>query len=97
MLTSERQQVILNLLEEKDTIKIQEIIDITNASESTVRRDLTELENEHKLKRVHGGATVLGRKLHELSVLDKTSKNIQEKKNWQNSLLQSFKRVIVFL
>lgn len=80
MLTSERQQVILNLLEEKDTIKIQEIIDITNASESTVRRDLTELENEHKLKRVHGGATVLGRKLHELSVLDKTSKNIQEKK-----------------
>lgn len=79
MLTSERQQVILNLLEEKNTIKIQEIIEVTNASESTIRRDLTELENESKLKRIHGGATILGRKLHELSVLDKTSKNLQEK------------------
>lgn len=80
MLTSERQQVILSLLEEKDTVKIQEIIEVTNASESTVRRDLTELESEHKLKRIHGGATILGRKLHELSVIDKTSKNLQEKK-----------------
>lgn len=79
MLTSERQQVILNLLEEKNTIKIQEIIEVTNASESTIRRDLTELENESKLKRIHGGATILGRKLHELSILDKTSKNLQEK------------------
>lgn len=80
MLTNERKQVILSLFEGKDTVKIQEVMDITNASESTVRRDLTELENEGKLKRIHGGATVIGRKLHELSVVDKTSKNIQEKK-----------------
>lgn len=80
MLTNERQQVILDLLKEQETVKIQEIVDVTNASESTIRRDLTELENAHKLKRIHGGATVLRRKLHEPSLLDKTTKNIQEKR-----------------
>ena len=79
MLTTERQQVILRLLAEKQTIKIQEIVEVTNASESTIRRDLTELENEHKLERIHGGATVNGRKIHELSILDKSAKNLLEK------------------
>lgn len=79
MLTNERQQIILNLLEEKQTIRIQEVIDVTNASESTIRRDLTELENARKLERIHGGATIRGRRLHELSVLDKTAKNLHEK------------------
>ncbi len=79
MLTNERQQTILHLLEERQTIKIQEIVEVTNASESTIRRDLTELENERKLERIHGGATVRGRKIHEPSILDKTTKNIHEK------------------
>lgn len=79
MLTNERQQVILNLLAEKQTIKIQDVVELTNASESTIRRDLTELENDHKLERIHGGATTRGRKLHEPSITDKTSKNLQEK------------------
>ena len=79
MLTNERQQVILNLLAEKQTIKIQEVVEITNASESTIRRDLTDLENEHKLERIHGGATISGRKLHEPSISDKSSENLQEK------------------
>lgn len=79
MLTSERQKVILNLLAEKQTIKIQDVVELTNASESTIRRDLTELENDDKLERIHGGATISGRKLHELSISDKASKNLQEK------------------
>lgn len=79
MLTNERQDMILNLLAEKQTVKIQEIVDVTNASESTIRRDLTELENAHKLERIHGGATRRQRKLHELSISDKTAKNLQEK------------------
>ena len=79
MLTNERQEVILNLLTEKHTVKIQDIIEATNASESTIRRDLTELENQHKLERIHGGATICDRKLQELSISDKSSRNLQEK------------------
>ena len=79
MLTNERQEIIMNLLAEKQTIKIQDVVEATNASESTIRRDLTELENQHKLERIHGGATVSERKLQEMSITEKSSRNLQEK------------------
>jgi DeoR family transcriptional regulator, fructose operon transcriptional repressor len=80
MLTEERHRIILDLLKEKGAIKIQEITELTEASESTIRRDLTQLEEEKFLKRVHGGASILQGKLKELTVSEKTSKNLQEKK-----------------
>lgn len=56
MLTDERYQVILNLLEQQEIVKTQEIIDKTGSSESTIRRDLSTLENQGLCVRVHGGA-----------------------------------------
>lgn len=79
MLTEERHRIILDLLKEKEAIKIQEIAERTNASESTIRRDLTQLEQEKYLKRVHGGAARLQGKLKELTVSEKTSKSLHEK------------------
>ncbi|MBZ5201901.1 DeoR/GlpR transcriptional regulator [Planomicrobium chinense] len=79
MLTNERHDFILKLLEEKQTIKIQDIVELTAASESTIRRDLTELENRQKLERVFGGAVLPGRNLAEPSVADKSAQNLQEK------------------
>jgi len=79
MLTNERHDLILSLLTEKQTIKIQEIVDATSASESTIRRDLTELENLGKLERIFGGATVPSRHSIEPSVTDKSTKNLQGK------------------
>lgn len=80
MLTLTRHQIILNLLKEKDVVKINELVELTNASESTIRRDLSQLEEEKFLKRVHGGASRLQGKLQELSMTEKSSKNIQEKR-----------------
>nr|WP_231505563.1 DeoR/GlpR family DNA-binding transcription regulator [Bacillus sp. EB01] len=79
MLTPERHQIILRLIKEKPHVKIQEICDITGASESTIRRDLTQLEQEKFLKRVHGGAERLRGKLQEPSMAEKSSKNLHEK------------------
>ncbi|AQQ53429.1 DeoR/GlpR family DNA-binding transcription regulator [Planococcus lenghuensis] len=79
MLTQQRHEVILKLLHEKQTATIQEIADLTLASESTIRRDLTELEKQQKLERVHGGAVLADQQLEEPSVLDKSAKNLQEK------------------
>lgn len=79
MLTNERHEFILNLLEQKQTIKIQEIVDQTAASESTIRRDLTELESRNKLERVFGGAVVPGRNLTEPTIEDKSTRNLMEK------------------
>ncbi len=79
MLTNERHQYILRLLEEKQTIKIQELVESTGASESTIRRDLTDLEQVGKLARVFGGATLTGKNLLEPSISDKSTQLLKEK------------------
>ncbi|MGD6804211.1 DeoR/GlpR transcriptional regulator [Rossellomorea vietnamensis] len=81
MLTPERQLIILSLLKEKGVVKLQELVEETNASESTIRRDLIQLEEQRKLKRVHGGASLLQGKRTEPSLTEKTFKNLQDKIN----------------
>ncbi|MFS0863114.1 DeoR/GlpR family DNA-binding transcription regulator [Fredinandcohnia sp. 179-A 10B2 NHS] len=80
MLEPERHQIILDALKEKNTVKLQELVELTNSSESTIRRDLTQLEQMKFLKRVHGGAARLQGKLQEPSMNEKSSKNIQAKR-----------------
>ncbi|WP_078555540.1 DeoR/GlpR family DNA-binding transcription regulator [Bacillus alkalicellulosilyticus] len=80
MLTFERQQFILSLLKDKQIVKIQELVDRTEASESTIRRDLTELEQQNKLKRIHGGASLLSKRLSEPTIAEREVQNKDEKK-----------------
>jgi DeoR family transcriptional regulator, fructose operon transcriptional repressor len=80
LLTPERHQIILQLLKDQNTVKIQEIMELTNSSESTIRRDLSLLEEQKFLKRIHGGAQRLQGKLQEPSMIEKSSKNLQEKR-----------------
>ncbi|MET3574400.1 DeoR/GlpR family DNA-binding transcription regulator [Bhargavaea ullalensis] len=79
MLTAERHDLIMGLLKNRQTVKIADLVSQTGASESTIRRDLTELEDLGLLERVHGGATTRERNIQELSVSDKSVKNEQEK------------------
>ncbi|MFC4402615.1 DeoR/GlpR family DNA-binding transcription regulator [Gracilibacillus xinjiangensis] len=79
MLTIERQEVILTLLKEKEIVTVHQICDVTGASESTIRRDLTELENKQLIKRVHGGASLLKKKREEPTLLEKTTQHQHEK------------------
>ncbi|WP_062049374.1 DeoR/GlpR family DNA-binding transcription regulator [Bacillus sp. JCM 19034] len=80
MLVVERQKKIVSMLHEMETVKIQDIIEVTGSSESTVRRDLMELERAGKLKRLHGGATLPQNKLVEPTMEEKTAKNRHEKR-----------------
>jgi DeoR family transcriptional regulator, fructose operon transcriptional repressor len=79
MLTPERQRLILQLVKEKAVVKIQDLVEVTGASESTIRRDLTQLEQDKFLKRIHGGAARLQGKLQEPSMTEKSAKNLHEK------------------
>ncbi|PAB60840.1 DeoR family transcriptional regulator [Anaeromicrobium sediminis] len=79
MLTEERQRIILEVFKEKEIVKINELVKVTNTSESTIRRDLTQLENEGILKRVHGGAKLLKGRSIEPSYNEKQDKYIDEK------------------
>lgn len=58
---------------------MKELVELTNSSESTIRRDLTQLEQLKYLKRVHGGASRLQGKLKEPSMTEKSSKNLHSK------------------
>ena len=58
MLAEERFSLILKQLERQRTVTVQELCEALNTSESTIRRDLTELDRLGKLNKVHGGATL---------------------------------------
>jgi DeoR family transcriptional regulator, fructose operon transcriptional repressor len=79
MLTPERHRKIIERLGEKQVVTIQELVEATSSSESTIRRDLSQLQKEKKLKRVHGGASLLHQKSEELSVVEKSARNSSEK------------------
>jgi DeoR family fructose operon transcriptional repressor len=77
MLTSERKRLILENLRNKGSLKLKEMMDLTDSSESTIRRDLTDLEREELLVRVHGGASL--RSNYEESIDNKSVVNQSEK------------------
>lgn len=79
MLTEERKQKILQLLDQHKIVKSQELVILLNASESTIRRDLQELEDEGFLERIHGGAKKSELLEFEQNMSEKTLKNVQEK------------------
>lgn len=56
MLTAERRQYILSVLQRDGRIVAREISEELNISEDTIRRDLRDLATENRLQRVHGGA-----------------------------------------
>lgn len=56
MLTEERFAKILSILERMGSVTVQQLMTELDASESTVRRDLTALDAGGQLTKVHGGA-----------------------------------------
>lgn len=56
MLTEERYAKILSALEKLGSVTVQQLMAELDASESTIRRDLTALDAGGQLTKVHGGA-----------------------------------------
>lgn len=81
MLTTERHNLILQLLQERKAVSVTELTKELGISESTIRRDLISLDDMGKLKKVHGGATVLDDVFltYEADVATKSTMNIDEK------------------
>lgn len=52
----ERHRIILSVVEEKPVVTVQEMVELTDSSEATIRRDIAALHVEKKLRRVRGGA-----------------------------------------
>lgn len=52
MLTQDRYRAILDLLEEKNSVTVSELTKLLDSSESTIRRDLSALDEMGKLTKV---------------------------------------------
>ncbi|MDD3173143.1 MAG: DeoR/GlpR family DNA-binding transcription regulator [Herbinix sp.] len=60
MLIEKRLNEILTIVEQKRSVTVQELMQVLNASESTIRRDLNTLDAEGLIVKVHGGALAVG-------------------------------------
>lgn len=59
MLADKRYERIVEITEEQGFVKTRELADMLRVSETTIRRDVEELDVRHRLIRVHGGAKSL--------------------------------------
>ncbi|GEA07885.1 DeoR family transcriptional regulator [Alteromonas sp. KUL42] len=59
MLEKQRQQLILEILEESTFASVPELCSQLGASEATIRRDLKKLSAQKKIKKIRGGAQVI--------------------------------------
>lgn len=59
MTTYERRQSMLDVLRKQPGLRVPELAQALDVSEGTVRNDLNALEEDGKLKRVHGGAVLI--------------------------------------
>lgn len=59
MLTEERQERIKQRVDREGVVQIRDLVRDFNVSESTIRRDLGDLERSGRVKRLHGGAKSL--------------------------------------
>lgn len=58
MLEKQRQQLILDILDEATFASVKELCDQLNSSEATIRRDLNKLASAKKIRKIRGGAQV---------------------------------------
>jgi len=55
----ERQKLILNAVQERPVVTVAELVEMTGTSEATIRRDISALHLQGRLRRVRGGAEAL--------------------------------------
>lgn len=81
MLTEQRYELILHILNERGAVTVSELSERLNISESTIRRDLNSLAETGKLNKVFGGATALRQSsgIHEVGVANRAESMSEEK------------------
>lgn len=73
MLAEERQRLILSMVNARGSISITEIMRKLKVSRETIRRDLVQLDDDHRLRKTHGGALSLEQSEPELKVRQVTN------------------------
>jgi DeoR/GlpR family transcriptional regulator of sugar metabolism len=81
MLVAERHQKIIELVNERKSVRVSELSQIFSITDETIRRDLEKLEKQKKLIRSHGGAVSLNTStISEVPYFERETRNVEEKK-----------------
>ncbi len=80
MSISNRQKQLLDLLEENGHLTVETMAELTYTSPSSIRRDLTALQNLSLIKRTHGGASLLREVNHAVPLSSRMTQNVAEKR-----------------
>lgn len=80
MLVAERHRKIIEVVNEKLSVRVTELSKLFNVTEETIRRDLEKLEKENLLHRSHGGAVSIQGEQSEVSYTEREIINSFEKK-----------------
>lgn len=75
MLAVERQSKIIEILQKRGSVLVDELAQEFNVSSMTIRRDLVKLQEKRKIERCHGGAVVR----QEVTYADKRTSHKREK------------------
>lgn len=88
MLKITRQEIISDEVQKKGLISLVELAHLLNVSEITIHRDLEELEQSGKLKRVRGGAKRISPFGPEPPILQRQTAQVNEKRSIALEALQ---------
>lgn len=78
MLKEERQQKILEILNEEQRVIASDLSQRFSVSEDTIRRDLKELDQKELIRRVHSGALKIGPPVTDFEKRQKISNDLKE-------------------
>ena len=82
MLTEERRTKIIEIVNDKKAVSVNELVDMLDTSAATIRRDINALNRSKQLVKVFGGATAISSfdvNTKEDAVKAKAGKNVAEK------------------
>ena len=79
MTLAERHDFIMDLLQQQGSVSVAALAERLKVSEVTIRKDLTMLEEQHMLYRVHGSAILVNRYINDRSVAEKEKLYADEK------------------
>ncbi|MFB5759363.1 DeoR/GlpR family DNA-binding transcription regulator [Paenibacillus medicaginis] len=80
MLVAERYEKIVQLVNERGSIRVSELSSLCEVTEETIRRDLDRLEEAGKLRRSHGGAVSVKDEQPELPFSEREIMHAEEKR-----------------
>lgn len=75
-----RQKQLLDLLEERGALTVENMAEMTYTSQSSIRRDLAALQNMSLIKRTHGGASLLREVNQAVPLSSRMTQSVAEKR-----------------